>query len=88
MLAVHDDDSLPRSFLDDVLISVLLSDSVRGFVLRQKDRILADDARLLVKMMHLTRVACTKMSDPSDVQPRREPALPEPEGELGRYCWK
>ena len=81
VLAVHDDDSLPRHFLDDVLISVLLSGSIRDFVSRQKDRMLADDARLLVKMIHLTRVACTKAPDSSDGQPRREPALPEPEGE-------
>ena len=81
VLAAYDDGSLPRSFREDVLISVLLSGSVRDFVSRQKDRMLADDARLLVRMMHLTRVACTKAPGPSDGQPRREPALPEPEGE-------
>lgn len=81
VLAAHDDDSLPWRFRDDVLISVLLSGSVRDFVSRQKDRILADDARLLVRMMRLTRVACTRAPGPPDGQPRHEPMLLEPAGE-------
>jgi len=81
VLAAYGDDSLPGHFLDDMLISVLLSGSVGDFVSRQKDRLLADDARLLVRMIHLTRVACTKASGPPDGGPGRGPAPPEPEGE-------
>lgn len=81
VLAAYGDGSLPGHFLDDVLVSVLLSGSVGDFVSRQKDRMLADDARLLVRMMHLTRVACTKAPGPPDGRLGREPAPPEPEGE-------
>ena len=45
----------PR-FLEDVLISVLLSSSVRDFVSRQKDRLLDCDAALLVELIRLTRL--------------------------------
>ena len=65
-------------FLEDVLISVLLSSSVRDFVSRQKDRLLDCDAALLVELMRLTRLACTK---PSGGQNMHQSILPEPEGE-------
>ena len=77
----YGDDSLPRIFRDDVLISVLLSGSVGNFVSRQKDRLLEDDARLFVKMLHLMRVACTKTPDVSGDQPACQSMLSEPEGE-------
>lgn len=50
--------SVPQYFRDDVLISALLSSSARDFVARQRDQLLADDASLLVRLIHLTRVAC------------------------------
>lgn len=81
VLAAYGDDSLPRCFREDMLISVLLSGSVGDFVLRQKDRLLEDDAQLLVKMVHLTRVACTKNPDASADQPAHQSVLSEPEGE-------
>ena len=81
VLAAHGDGSLRQHFLDDVIISVLLSDSIRNLVVRQKDRMLADDARLLVRMMGLTQVACMGVPDPPDGQPRHEFALLEPKGE-------
>lgn len=80
VLAAYDDGSLPRSFREDVLISVLLSGSVGDFVSRQKDRLLEDDAQLLVKMVHLTRVACTKTSDAPSDRPAYQSVLSEPEG--------
>lgn len=81
VLATHDDDSLPLRFRDDVLIPVLLSDSVKDFVSRHKDRMLADDAHLLVRMMHLTQVVRTKAPGLSDESPRHKSMLLEPEGE-------
>ena len=80
VLAAYGNDSLPRSFREDVLISILLSVSVGDFVSRQKDRLLEDDAQLLVKMVHLMRVACTKTPDVSGDQPTLQYMLPEPEG--------
>ncbi len=81
VLAAYGDGSLPRSFREDVLISVLLSGSVRDFVSRQKGRLLEDDARLLVKMVRLTRVACTKTFDASGDRLAHQSVLSEPEGE-------
>ena len=89
VLAAYDDGSLPRSFREDVLISVLLSGAVRGFVARQKDRMLADEARLLVKMMHLTRVACTKAPGPRQTGSQgANPLCRSRRAKPGRYCWK
>ncbi len=81
VLAAYDDGSLSQHFREDMLISVLLSDSVRDFVSRQKDRLLEDDAQLLVRMVHLMRVACTKTPDASGDQPAHQSVLSEPEGE-------
>ena len=81
VLAAYGDGSLPRIFREDVLISVLLSGSVGDFVSRQKDRLLEDDARLLARMVHLTRVACTKTPDTSGDRPAYQSVLSEPEGE-------
>ena len=65
-------------FLKDVLISALLSSSVRDLVSRQKDDLLDDGSRLLVELMRLTRLACTK---PSGSQNMHQYILLEPEGE-------
>ncbi len=58
VLTVCNDSSLPQHFRDDTLTSLLLSPSARSFVKRQGEQLLADDASLLVKLIHLTRVAC------------------------------
>ena len=81
VLAAYGDGSLPRIFREDMLISVLLSSSVGDFVSRQRDRLLEDDAQLLVEMIHLTRVACTKTPDVSGDRPTFQSVLSEPEGE-------
>ena len=80
VLSTYKDDSLPKHFRDDVLVSVLLSHSVGDFILHQKDQILADDARLLVRLIHLMRVACKKIRKQSDVMNMHISALLEPEG--------
>ena len=80
VLATYGDGSLPHSFSEDVLISLLRSDSVEDFVSRQKDHLLEDDAQLLVKMVRLTRVACTKTPDASSDRPARQSMLMEPDG--------
>ena len=58
VLAACDDPSLSQHFRDDVLTSMLLSPLVGEFVARQRGQLLARDASLLVRLIHLTRVAC------------------------------
>ena len=81
VLTVCNDASLPQHFRDDVLTSILLSPSARSFVERQRGQLLANNASLLVRLIHLTRVACKGV-------PRwlNDPGTPpsillEPEGE-------
>ena len=81
VLSAYGDDSLPSHFRDDVLISLLISNFVQEFIARQKDRILNDDARLLVRMMHLTRMACTKSPESDDGRTIPKSLLMEPDGE-------
>ena len=68
VLSVSDNSSLPQHSRDDVLTCMLLSPLARDFVARQRDQLLADDANLLVRLIHLTRVACKTvprwLSDP------------------------
>lgn len=81
VLSSYGDDSLPSHFRDDVLISLLISNFAQEFIARQKDRILNDDARLLVRMMHLTRMACTKSPESDDGRTIPKSLLMEPDGE-------
>ena len=81
VLSAYGDASLPMHFRDDVLVSLLTSNSARKFIARQKDHILDDEASLLVRMMHLTRVACTKEIESDDGGPVPKPLLMEPDGE-------
>ena len=53
--------SLESHFRDDVLISMLLSQCSRDFVSRQRRRLLANDGKLLVTLIHLMRVACMSL---------------------------
>ena len=69
--SAYSDDSLPRYFRDDVLISVLRSNSANSFVLRQKSSLLADNALLLIEIMRLTRVACKIPSGPHGDESRQ-----------------
>lgn len=81
VFSAYDDDSLPMSFRDDVLVSILMSNSARKFIARQKDRILADGARLLVSLIRLTRMACTRAPEPDDGSAVPKSSLMEPDGE-------
>ena len=60
VLSSYADKAIPQHFRDDVLVAMLRSNSVRDFVSRQKDRLLAQDGELLVRVIHLLRVACKK----------------------------
>ena len=80
-LSTYSDSSLSNNFRDDVMVSVLLSRSVRGFISGQKDRILKDDAKLLISLIRLTRAACTQRSTSRHDQNATELLLLEPEGD-------
>jgi hypothetical protein len=58
VLSVYQDDALPAYFRDDVLVCTLQSASAREFVERHRNKLLADEGRLLVRVIHLLRVAC------------------------------
>ena len=58
VLSVTNDSSLPQHSRDDVLTCMLLSPLARDFIARQRDQLLANEASLLVRLIHLTRVAC------------------------------
>ena len=80
VLSVYRNDSLPQYFRDDVIVAALLSNKSHDFIRRQKDQLLADDARLLTRMMHLTRVACRHIPKRSGNGTASLAVLLEPEG--------
>ncbi len=81
VLSASNDSSLAPHFRDDVITSVLLSRSARDFVSRQRDKLLADEAALLVRLIHLTRVACMTVPQWRVSQDTPPSVLLEPEGE-------
>ena len=56
----YGDGSVAQHFRDDLLVSMLRSHSVRSFISRQKGQLLANEGRLLVRVIHLLRTACKK----------------------------
>ena len=56
----YGDGSVAQHFRDDLLVSMLRSHSVRSFISRQKGQLLANEGRLLVRLIHLLRTACKK----------------------------
>ena len=60
VISAYGDSLLTQHFRDDVLVPILLSHSAGDFVSRQKGQLLANDAELLVRLIHLARVACKK----------------------------
>ena len=82
VLSVSQDDSLPRYFIDDVLVSLLLSDSASKFISDKKDIILKDDASLLIQLVRLACVACTKFDKPSSDHTTDTSRLFVPDGEV------
>ncbi len=60
VLSSFADESLPAHFRDDTLVCTLLSSSAVDFLGRNRERLLEDHGRLLVRVIHLLRVACKK----------------------------
>ena len=56
----YGDGSVAQHFRDDLLVSMLRSHSVSSFISRQKGQLLANEGRLLVRLIHLLRTACKK----------------------------
>ena len=80
VFVAYRDDSLPQHFRDDVLVSMLLSNSAGEFILRQKDQMLTDDARLFARLIHLVRVACKKVVRQPEISNMPLSTLLTPEG--------
>jgi hypothetical protein len=57
-LAVFLDPTLPGYFRDDTLVCTLQTAAARAFLERHRASLLRDDARLLIRTIHLMRVAC------------------------------
>ena len=81
VLSAYADGAIAQHFRDDVLVSMLRSNSVRDFISRQKDRLLAGDGELLTRVIHLLRVACRKNPGWLDGQHARFSLWFEPDGE-------
>jgi len=58
VLSVFRDRALPAYFRDDTLVCTLQSPSAREFLERHRETLFEDDGRLLVRVIHLMRVAC------------------------------
>jgi gluconate kinase len=58
VFAVFQDQSLPSHFRDDTVVSALLASTAPRFVQQHEHLLLADDAQLLRRLIHLLRVAC------------------------------
>lgn len=58
VLSVFRDRALPAYFRDDTLVCTLQSPSAREFLERHRETLFEDDGWLLVRVIHLMRVAC------------------------------
>lgn len=67
VLEVFRDTTLPAYFRDDTLVCTLQSSSAPAFLDRHREALFADDAQLLIRTIHLMRVACK--SPPRWLQP-------------------
>ena len=52
------DATLPSYFRDDTLVRLLLSDAAEDFLRQHTAELLADNANLMIRVIHLLRVAC------------------------------
>ena len=77
----YHDPGLPPTFRDDMLVSVLLSPSVSDFVRNSRSTLLANDGQLLLRLVHLVRIACTRTPGWLESVPGLPSALLEPAGE-------
>lgn len=55
-----DHSEIPQYWKDEILVAILLSSHCTTFLNENKDNILADNAGLLVRLIHLLRTACRK----------------------------
>ena len=81
VLTCYADHAVPQHFRDDVIVSALRSSSVESFVSRQKNQLLANDGQLLIRVIHLLRVACRKSPEWLNGQHARFSLWFEPDGE-------
>ncbi len=51
---------IPQYWKDEILVAILLSSHCTTFLNENKDNVLADNAGLLVRLIHLLRTACRK----------------------------
>ena len=58
IISACDEAGISSHFRDDILVSVLLSTSVQHFIAQLRCRLLDNDADLLIRLIHLLRVAC------------------------------
>ena len=58
VIAACDNSELAPYARDDILASVLHSEAVGNFLLNHRDYILVNDAKVLIRLIHLTRVVC------------------------------
>ncbi len=58
VLSSFRDESLPAWFRDDTLVCTLLSSSAQAFLARHSEALFANHGSLLVRVIHLLRVAC------------------------------
>ena len=54
------DPALNQVFRDDVLVAVMQAPDAPEFFARQRRHLMSDDGALLLRLIHLVRVACTK----------------------------
>lgn len=60
--AVACEQAIPPYFRDDTLLAILQSDAAPGFLASLQGRLLADQAALLRRVIHLVRVGCKTVS--------------------------
>ena len=81
VLSSHSDRSLPQNFREDVLVSMLLSNSAQNFICRHRSQTLADGACFLKRLIHLVRVACREVPKQSGGRTIPLSIALEPDGE-------
>lgn len=81
MSAVIGDSSLPRHFSDDTFVAVLRSTGAGAFLRRHQQLLLANDAQILRRVIHLIRVACTTTPAWWNASVRMPPLYFVPHGE-------
>lgn len=71
---------LPAYFRDDTVLAFLKSDHVSRVLARHTPRLLADDKRLLHRVIHLLRIGCVKLPEWLPIPNAPSSILLQPEG--------